>query len=282
MAPILLGSLGHVRERWHMNDGTEYNRKRFVARYEAFQRAHPDRPVEDTVQGFLRSLPISQQASAKTALKQALGRRALEWEDIRVARYHRDEIALEAGILREPQRQRLRETVTDPRDRALLESHWTLRRFEVAALRWADLDLERGYVRVRRGKGGKPAWTRLPDKTREALRAWYDAAGRPAPDAWVFPIPRGVGHPRFIGQPYSPNGLGKRVQRLLAKAGLWQPGAGCAHRFRRTFATVYLTEHEKDLPGLQALMRHENIATTAKYIFFATDDLGAKLARVNL
>ena len=152
-------------------------------------------------------------------------------------------------------------TARGPSERALVECLWVLRRCEVAALGWFDVDLGRGMVSVRHGKVDKPGWTLLPPSTQAALHAWFTAAGAPADDKPVFPIPPQIGHPRFVGGPYTANGLGKFVRRILDRAGLWSPGSGAAHRFRRSFATTYIRANPGDLAGLQKLMRHTQLST---------------------
>src|SRR5690606_684670 len=73
------------------------------------------------------------------------------------------------------------------RDRALLELFYPsgLRRSEVCALRWHDLDFEAGLVTVL-GKGSKQRIVPVGSHARAALQAWRaESAGRP--DGFVFP-----------------------------------------------------------------------------------------------
>jgi integrase len=144
----------------------------------------------------------------------------------------------------------------------------------VARLCWEDLDLSRRVAYVHHGKGDKAAWTLLPAEACAALAAWYETAGRPAGSTPVFPGCQG-GH-------CCPESIGRRVQKLLKRAGLWSRGIGSAHRFRRTFATQFLRANPGDLEGLRRLMRHEQIATTVRYAFLEPEDLAARLARVQL
>jgi integrase len=60
------------------------------------------------------------------------------------------------------------------RDRAivLLIADSGLRRAEVIALNWDDVDMQTGAVIVKRGKGGKPRVSRIGAKTRRALLAY--------------------------------------------------------------------------------------------------------------
>jgi integrase len=139
---------------------------------------------------------------------------------------------------------------------------------------WGDLDLARGMITVRKGKGSKPSWTLLPPSTRGALAAWFEAAGSPPPATPVFPVRR--------GRHYTPEGLGKRVQQLLRRAGVWTSGNGNCHRFRRSFATTYLKTNPADLTGLMRLMRHENIATTQRYVWYEPENLAPRMQALEL
>jgi integrase len=165
---------------------------------------------------------------------------------------------------------------------ALIETLWTLRRHEVAQLCWGDLDLPRGLVYVKRGKGDKPATTLLPGPTRAALAAWYVAAGTPSDETPVFPIPPKPGCQGFVGGPYTAAGLGGVVQRILLRAGLWTRGIGCSHRFRRSFASQYLRQNRHDLVGLATLLRHSDVATTTRYCYLELEDLTPQMAALEL
>jgi site-specific recombinase XerD len=54
------------------------------------------------------------------------------------------------------------------------------------------------------------------------------------------------------------------------------------HRFPRTFATEYLRANPQDLEGLRCLLRHDNVATTARYVYLDAADLRDRLERVAL
>jgi integrase len=190
----------------------------------------------------------------------------------------RNELRLQAGILQPEHRASIRAACRDAKERAIVESLLTMRRAEVAALRWRDVDLVKGIAQIQRGKGGRADWTLLLPVTVAALTAWHTASGAPAPDAFVFPVP-GSGDP---ARPYTPGGLGKIVQAILTRAGCWWRGLGAAHRFRRSFATEYLRENREDLVGLQRLMRHKQVSTTARYCFLQPADLAPRLSRVTL
>jgi integrase/recombinase XerD len=283
---------GMTLECWvatHAAPWTGVQYRCFLRRFQVFRRAVPDLPFGAQVQRWLDTMPVSQGVAARSALKHAYGRRACVWESLELRRYRRNEARLMAGLLGPDERAKLRAACLSPRELAIVECCWTLRRFEVAALRWGDLDLTRGVVYVRLGKGRKASWTLLPSSTRDALMRWCEAAGAPPAEAPVFPIepgrpglPGSGGHPAKIGQPLTPGGIGKIVQILLTRAGLWTRGMGAAHRFRRSFATEYLRANRSDVLGLQQLMRHDDVATTQRYVFFTREDLAARLDQITL
>jgi integrase len=255
------------------NPATSYHYRRKWARFVAFQTSL-DRPLFGQVQAWLASLTASQQRLHRIALQVALGDAVIDWSALMVKRYRRDEHRLARSVLREDSRAKVRGAARGPRELALIETLWTLRMHEVAALCWGELDLSRGLVYVKKGKGDKPAWTMLPPSTRPALAAWFEAAGQPADSAPVFPCPRG-GH-------YTPKGIGRLVQKLLVRADLWARGLGSAHRFRRSFASQYLRQNRHDLVGLSRLIRHSQLATTNDYIFLEPDDFAPQMAALEL
>jgi hypothetical protein len=256
------------------NPASAYNAHRYWTRFVALQTIGPERSPLEQVQAFLGTVPASNQITARTVLKVALGPTVCDWSAVVLKSYRRNELRLSAGVLREEARVKVRAAARGPCERAMLELLWVLRRAEVAALCWRDLDVARGMITVLKGKGAKPSWTLLPPSTREALAAWFAAAGSPPDSAPVFAARRGC--------PYTPEGLGKRIQRLLRRAGVWTSGTGNCHRFRRSFATTYLKTNPADLTGLMRLMRHENIATTQRYVWYEPEDLAPRMAALEL
>ena len=277
-----MASSVHASRRW-MTPGTKYQWLRLSLRFEAFRSTTlPGRSLPEQVQEWLQTLPSSQQSPARCALKLSLGKAALDWSAITVARHHRNDAVLQQSVLRDDQRPRIRAATTGPKELAIVECLWTMRRCEVAALKWSDVDLSQGMVLIMKGKGSKPSWTLLMPEAQAALGAWFEAAQEPPDESPVFPVPAGVGHPKRIGGPYTPGGIGKIIQAVLTRAGCWSRGIGGGHRFRRTMATAYLREHPGDIVGLARIMRHEQISTTERYAFLQPDDLAPRLAKVRL
>jgi integrase/recombinase XerC len=139
------------------------------------------------------------------------------------------------------------------RDRALLELFYSsgLRLSELCALRWRELDLGNGEVRVL-GKGGKVRIVPVGSHARAALAAWGADTGIVA-DAPVFPGRNG---------PISPRAVQARMRTLAQRQGVWKRVH--PHLLRHSFAS-HVLESSGDLRGVQELLGHADIATTQIY-----------------
>jgi integrase/recombinase XerD len=159
------------------------------------------------------------------------------------------------------------------RDRALIETAYAagLRISELAGASLADLDLERGEVRVS-GKGGKERIGLLGRPAREAL-ADYLRDGRP-----LLIAGRPDGNQRdpgtiFLnsrGAPLGVRGMRYRIDRLLRAAGVAE-GAS-PHTLRHSFAT-HLMEGGADVRVVQELLGHASVTTTQIYTLVTVDHL---------
>ena len=140
------------------------------------------------------------------------------------------------------------------RDRAILELFYSsgLRLSELCALRWRDLDLGEGEVRVL-GKGRKVRVVPVGRAAREALQEWRrEQAGEP--DAPVFP---GRG-----GRPLSPRAVQQRLRLRAQQQGVWKRVH--PHLLRHSCAS-HLLESSGDLRAVQELLGHADIGTTQIY-----------------
>jgi integrase/recombinase XerC len=139
-----------------------------------------------------------------------------------------------------------------PRDSAMMELFYSsgLRLSELTGLRWGDLDLEDGQVRVL-GKGNK---TRILPVGRFAITALKGLAalGGVDPEQPVF---KGRG-----GAPIS----ARAVQMRLVKLSSGQTKRVHPHMLRHTFAS-HMLESSGDLRSVQELLGHADIATTQIY-----------------
>lgn len=148
------------------------------------------------------------------------------------------------------------------RDRAIagLMLFSGLRSAEVLGLAVADVDIPRGWVRVI-GKGDKER--RVPVDSEVA--GWvqtYLLAERPDTEATtLFVVAKGP----HRGRPLTAEGLRAVFRYHRHRAGV---SAGHPHALRHTFGTT-LAEAGVDLAVVQALMGHDHIDSSARYVHLA-------------
>lgn len=172
-----------------------------------------------------------------------------------------------------------------------------LRVSEACEIRMKDMQLDRGILTVRGGKGDADRVVMLPNAlndvlaqqlaNREALHradlaegaGWVDLPGgfelkSPAaavelPWQYVFPIRRPIEHPgsavkaRFA---MHVTGVQKAVRRAAKQAGLMRRVT--SHALRHSFAT-HLLESGTDIRTVQKLLGHRSVKTTMVYLHVA-------------
>ena len=140
------------------------------------------------------------------------------------------------------------------RDRAMLELFYSsgLRLSELIGLRWLDLDLDAGEVRVL-GKGRKTRIVPVGRHAIAALRALGEAEDRESES----PVFRGR-----HGAPISPRTVQTRMKTLAMRQGFAKHVH--PHLLRHTFAS-HMLESSGDLRAVQELLGHADIATTQIY-----------------
>ena len=169
------------------------------------------------------------------------------------------------------------------RDRAMMEVLYStgIRRAELAALRIADVDTERGTAIVRLGKGKKDRVVPIGERGLMWLGRYLDEV-RPA---LVVGPDRGVVFVEKTGKPVELARLTQLMRRYIDRAGLGKTGA--CHVFRHTMATLML-EHGADVRVIQEIPGHAELSTTEIYTRVSIGHLktvhdrthpGAKLAR---
>ena len=140
------------------------------------------------------------------------------------------------------------------RDRALFELLYSsgLRVSELTGLRWRDLDLGEGLVRVT-GKGRKTRIVPVGSQARTALEA-LRAQDQPRADD---PLVRGR-----LGKPLTPNGVRTRLKRRAKDQGVWK--RVYPHLLRHSCAS-HVLESSGNLRAVQELLGHADIGTTQIY-----------------
>ena len=155
----------------------------------------------------------------------------------------------------------------------LLELSTGLRRGEICALQWNDLNFRTGELRVERQvhrvKGElvvSPPKTKasnrsviLPGPVAEVLKAYRETVD----SKWMFPSPSNEDSPR------DPAAVRKRLQTVLERAGCKKVRF---HDLRHTFSTVSL-EHGMDVKTLSTIIGHVSSSTTLNIYAHVTDEM---------
>ena len=155
------------------------------------------------------------------------------------------------------------------RERVLLMATYGggLRVSEVVALRPADLDAERGVIRVEQGKGKKDRYTVLAERLVRELGQYYRVYGRPA--HWVFPQ-------RADGTRHMDAASAQKIYTTAKRrAGIEKVGG--IHSMRHAFATHSL-EAGVDLATLGRMLGHTSVSTTMRYLHTTTKRVSAQIS----
>ena len=160
----------------------------------------------------------------------------------------------------------------------LLEFSTGLRRGEICALQWDDLNFRTGELRVRRQvhrvKGElviSPPKTKagnrsvsLPAPVLDVLAAYRETVN----SKWIFPSPLKEGSPR------DPAAVRQRLQTVSERAGCKRVRF---HDLRHAFCTAAL-EHGMDVKTLSTIIGHVSSSTTLNVYAHITDEMRRKAA----
>jgi integrase/recombinase XerD len=159
------------------------------------------------------------------------------------------------------------------RDKAILELFYStgVRGEEMARLAVQDVDAQGGFVRVRRGKGGRerivPAGARACAALREYLRETRKPWSAHQPDEralWLSAIrPHG---------PMKKQAIAVMVKQCARAAGIERPGR--THLWRHTCAT-HLVAGGASVAAVQRLLGHRSLTTTQRYTRVAANEVRA-------
>jgi integrase/recombinase XerD len=146
------------------------------------------------------------------------------------------------------------------RDRALLETFYStgIRRMELINLRRYDIDVDRGTLVVRQGKGHKDHM--VPIGERALL--WIDKYLNDARPHLVVEPDGGIVFLTREGDVFTPNRLTQLVRDFIDSADIGKRGS--CHLFRHTMATALL-ENGCDVRYIQEMLGHAKMETTQIY-----------------
>jgi integrase len=160
----------------------------------------------------------------------------------------------------------------------LLELGTGMRRGEILALKWSDLNFATGELRIERQVYIIKAEVIISaPKTKASIRTvilplsllkTLAAYKKTVDSEWMFPSPTDNGRPR------NPSSVRKRLQLILERAGCKKVRF---HDLRHTFATMAL-ENGMDIKTLSAMIGHVSAETTLNIYSHITDTMQQQAA----
>ena len=151
------------------------------------------------------------------------------------------------------------ETPMGLRGRALLETLYStgIRRAEMTQLKLYDVDIERGSLMVRGGKGGKDRLVPLGERACAWIRRYLTEV-RPL---LIVEPDQGYLFVTDYGEAFEKNRLSDMVKKYVRHAGFT---SGSCHLFRHAMAT-HMLENGADIRFIQAILGHSELSTTQIY-----------------
>lgn len=131
-----------------------------------------------------------------------------------------------------------------------------LRNAELRGLHIKDVDMDRGQLHVRQGKGRKDRYVPLCGLLVRGIQIYLSAE---CPVQWLFNGNDKTGHPVGL----SPNGVQWVVKQARQQSGIQKQVT--THSLRHTYAT-HLLEMGMDIMSLRDLLGHVDIQTTMVYL----------------
>lgn len=158
-------------------------------------------------------------------------------------------------------------TVQGLRDRALLETLYAtgLRRMELPGVAIYDVDLNRGLLWVRHGKGKRQRVVPLGERA----SAWLDKYLMEARPQLLTNDTEALFLTDY-GEPVPPHYVADKVKRYMQFAGVNKPGG--THLLRHACAT-HMLEGGADIRYIQEMLGHANLETTEIYTHVSIDKL---------
>ncbi len=146
------------------------------------------------------------------------------------------------------------------RDRAMMETFYStgMRRSELIGLKLYDMDIERGTVTIRQGKGKKDRMIPIGDRA----SAWIDRYLIEVRPGLAVEADNGTVFLTLQGDEFSPSSLSTLIRDYVDKADTGKSGS--CHLFRHTMATLML-ENGADIRYIQEMLGHADLSTTEIY-----------------
>ena len=284
----------------HLSLNTEKTYTGWSRQFQGFLHGkNPDDLSTDDIRSFLSYLAVERKIAASTQnqalnavlflFRHGLGKQVKDLDAVRARKKRRLPVVFSPGEVS----QVFDHMSGTMRLMAMLTYGGGLRLAECLSLRVQDIDIQRGTVTVRSGKGDKDRTTLLPDVLKDNLTAHltrirkvYDqdrsqdvpgvylpnALERKYPNAdkewywfWLFPAPSLAVDPRLLivrRHFLHPSIFQKAFKQAVIKAGISKRAT--VHTLRHSFAT-HLLENGYDIRTIQQLLGHNDIKTTMIY-----------------
>ena len=146
------------------------------------------------------------------------------------------------------------------RDRAMLETLYStgIRRMELASLQLHDVDVERGVITVRQGKGRKDRVVPIGERALAWIQKYREDV---RPKLLINENESTLFLTRF-GEAFSDSSLSLKVSEYVGRASIGKQGS--CHLFRHTMATL-MHDNGADVRYVQAMLGHAKLDTTQIY-----------------
>jgi integrase/recombinase XerD len=154
-----------------------------------------------------------------------------------------------------------------------------LRIGEGTHLQVSDIDSDRMFVHIHRGKGNKDRYIPLPQRTLHILRTFWKIHRNPI---WLFPAPGRGRSPRIMvnaTRPISLENIQVAFKQARIKAGVNKKVS--VHHLRHSYAT-HLLEAGVDLRYVQHYLGHDDPKSTMIYTQLIKKDLPEPTNIINL
>lgn len=182
-------------------------------------------------------------------------------------------------VLSRDEVRKLFEHVQFPHHKACLQTIYSLglRIGEGTNLQVSDIDSDRMFVHIHRGKGNKDRYVPLPKKTLTLLRAFYKTHRNPV---WLFPAPGRGPHDKMPTNDQSIPISSIQIAFRDAKVAAGISKKVSVHHLRHSYAT-HLLEAGVDLRFVQDYLGHDDPKTTLIYTQLINRSLPDPVALIN-
>ena len=258
--------------------GTQRGHIRSCKRFAAFLKRSPDTASFEDIRQFQLYLAetgvsICNRNRIMTGLR-FLFRVTLRRLDLAEEVYHIREPQKLPLVMSIDEMKRLLAVANSQKARVLLSLGYGcgLRASEVVRLRVKHIDSAQNIIRIEQSKGRKDRNVMLSAEMLVLLRQWWKArpsrfdAGIPLQERWLFPSRKNK------GKPMTTRHLNRLFHEAADAAGI-KKGV-TLHALRHSFAT-HLLDNGIDIRKIQALLGHEKLDTTARYVHVATGMISA-------